>query len=142
VIDEAESLNRDLGLKPGIGQCLMTRATALAGTVPRHVVDDLIAQAEETFAGAGYLDDALGPLAVSVFAAAVEGDQDLAERRRHHLRSRAEGRRPRHWLAVTDVWTGHREAFDRVTWPQGADQAWRDWSQVLADRRAAANPTT
>jgi hypothetical protein len=140
VIDEAEALNRDLGLKPGIGQCLMTRATALAGTAPLPAIDDLTAQAEETFASGGYVDDAIGPLAISVFAAAVAGDQDLAEQRRRHLQARAEGRRPRHWLAVADVWTGHREAFERMAWPQGAEQAWRDWRQVLTDRRSATTP--
>lgn len=134
LIDQAEELNRDLGMKPGIGQCQMARATVFAGSAPRHVIDELTVQAEETFTSAGYLDDAFGPLAVAVLAAAVEGDEDLAEQRRRHLQRRAKGRRPRHWLAVADAWTGHREAFDRVAWPQGSEQALRDWNTVLNER--------
>jgi tetratricopeptide (TPR) repeat protein len=138
VIEQAESLNRDLGMKPGIGQCLMTRATATTGTAPPGAVDELVDEAVATFRGAGYLDDALGPLAVSVFAACVGADRNLALRRREHLYQQAEGRRPRHWLAITDVWTGEPDAFNRVAWPQGAEQAWRDWEQVLNRRRSSA----
>lgn len=136
VIDRAEALNRDLGIEPGIGQCLMTRATALAGTQPRPVIDQLLEESHDIFAGAGYLNDALGPLAIAVFAAAVDGDTDLAKHFRRRLYSEAAGRLPRHWLAVADVWTGQRDAFDQAQWPQGADQAWQAWADVLAQRQS------
>jgi tetratricopeptide (TPR) repeat protein len=135
IIDRAEALNRDLGMKPGIGQCLMSRATALAGTEPLSAIEQLLEEAHDVFTGAGYLDDALGPRAVEVFAAAVDGDDELAKQHRRRLYREASGRLPRHWLAVSDVWTGQREAFDQVRWPQGADKAWQAWSDVLTRRR-------
>jgi tetratricopeptide (TPR) repeat protein len=138
VIDQAEALNRELGMKPGIAQCLMTRATALTGTEPRPVIEQLLDEAHDTFADAGYLDDALGPRAVAVFAAAVDGDTDLAEERRRRLYAEAAGRLPRHWLAAADVWTGHRDAFDQAQWPQGAEHAWDAWASVLTRRQGNA----
>lgn len=135
VIDQAEALNRELGMKPGVAQCLMTRATALTGTEPRPVIEQLLDEAHDIFADAGYLDDALGPRAVAVFAAAVDGDTDLAEECRRRLYAEAEGRLPRHWLAAADVWTGHRDTFDLVQWPQGAEHAWDAWAGVLTRRQ-------
>jgi tetratricopeptide (TPR) repeat protein len=140
VIDQAEALNRDLGMKPGIGQCLMSRATALAGTEPRPVIEQLLEEAHDIFTGAGYLDDALGPRAIAVFAAALDGDTDLAGQYRHRLYAEAAGRLSRHWLAVADVWTGQRDAFDQVQWPQGAEQAWQDWADVLGQRQIGGTP--
>jgi tetratricopeptide (TPR) repeat protein len=135
IIDRAEALNRDLGMKPGLGQCLMTRATALVGTEPRAVIEQLLDEAHEVFTSAGYLDDALGPRAVAVFAAAADGDDKLAVEHRHRLYREASGRLPRHWLAAADVWTGHRDAFDQVRWPQDADAAWHAWADVLTRRQ-------
>jgi hypothetical protein len=134
-IDEAERLNRELRMAPGIGQCLMSRATAMIGSASSEDVERLLREAEAVFSDAGYLDDALGPLAVAVFAAAVDGDTALAEERRTLLYERAQGRRPRHWLAIADLWTGQRVDVNRLTWPQGPGQAARDWIDVLGQRR-------
>jgi hypothetical protein len=116
----------------------MTRATALTGTEPRPVIEQLLDEAHDTFADAGYLDDALGPRAVKIFAAAVDGDTDLAEEHRGRLYAEAAGRLPRHWLAAADVWTGHRDAFDLAQWPHGAEHAWDAWASVLTRRQGDA----
>lgn len=131
-LDEAETLNRDLNLPPGIGQCLMARAVcALASGSSLDTVDDLLTDAEATFLRSGYLDDALGPVAVGVLAAAATGDSDLAAQRRAALVEQTKGRRPRTWLAAADAWTGQRAWFDQITWPQGRDAAHTDWRSVL-----------
>jgi hypothetical protein len=137
-LEGAERLNRDLRLAPGIAQCLMSRATALVGTAPGDEVERLLRDAQTIFTDAGYLDDALGPSAVAVFAAAVAGDPSLAAERRAALYERAQGRRPRHWLAVTDLWTDQRADFTRLTWPQGSDEAAQAWLDVLEERRRLA----
>lgn len=139
LLDEAETLNRDLNLPPGIGQCLMARAVCAIGTAPLDEVDELLDAADTTFLRAGYLDDALGPVAIGVLAAAAAADNDLAQRRRDELITRSQGRRPRTWLALADIWTGGRDHVDRVTWPQGADQAYADWRAVLTAKGAAAD---
>jgi tetratricopeptide (TPR) repeat protein len=136
LLDEAETLNRDLNLPPGIGQCLMARAVCQMASARPDLgidrIDDVLADAEATFRRAGYLDDALGPVALRVLAAATVGDQELASQRRTALVAQAEGRRARTWLAAADVWTGNRAWFDRIRWPQGADAAYRDWRAVLS----------
>jgi hypothetical protein len=116
-LDEADQLNRDLNLQPGIGQCLVARAVALVGSAPIREVDALLAGADATFSNAGYFDDALGALSAGVFAAAVTGDDQLAEERMETLLSRSEGRRPRTWLAMADAWMDRRDRFDQVSWP-------------------------
>jgi len=136
-IDEAERLNRDLNLQPGIGQCLLARAVALAGTVPLAEVDAILDEADTVFTEAGYYDDALGAPAVGVFAAAVAGDDELAQQRRQALLERSHGRRPRSWLAAVDTWTGHTDHLDQVTWPQHPTQAHTNWTQPLHQRQAA-----
>jgi len=135
ILDRAEALNRELGMKPGIGQCLMSRATALVGTQPLPVIEQLLEEAHEIFTGAGYLGDALGPRAIAVFAAAAEGDTDRADEYRRRLYAAAAGRLPRHWLAAADVWTGHRDAFDQARWPEGAEHAWQAWANALIQRQ-------
>ncbi|WP_306319564.1 MULTISPECIES: hypothetical protein [unclassified Streptomyces] len=137
IIDRAEALNRELGQKVGVAQCLTSRAVALTGTVPLGVVDTLLDEAHATFLDGGFENDALAPLAVAVFAAAVDHDPTLAEERRARLYEAAAGHRPHHWLAAADVWTGHRDEFDAMTWPQGPDRAWQDWTDVLTARRRA-----
>jgi hypothetical protein len=137
-IDDVERLNRDLDLQPGIGQCLLARAVALAGSVPLGDVDAILAEADATFTGAGYFDDALGAPAVSVFAAAVAGDAGLVRERRSSLLARSEGRRPRSWLAIVDTWAGEGDHLPTITWPQGEAEARAAWSSVLDARRADA----
>ena len=134
VVDEAEPLNRDLNLPPGVGQCLMARAVSSVGSVPLDETDELLADADATFRRAGYLDDALGPLALGVFAAAVDGDRSLALRRRQTLIDRGIGRRARTWLAAADAWTGSRDHFDRISWPQGRDAAYDEWAGLVGRR--------
>jgi hypothetical protein len=133
-IDDAERLNRDLNLYPGIGQCLLARAVALAGTAPLDEVDALLAEADTTFNEAGYYDDALGAPAISVFAAVVAGEEDLAQQRRATFLERAQGRRPRTWRALVDVWTNHKDYVDEVTWPQGQLRAVGDWTSPIQGR--------
>lgn len=134
-IDEAERLNRDLKLQPGIGQCLVARAVALAGTAPTHVVDGLLAEADAVFTAAGYHDDALAAVAASVFTAAVAGDAQAAQDRKATLVRRAEGRRPRSWLAVADAWTDDDSHIDDIAWPQGRSEAVTTWRGALEARR-------
>jgi hypothetical protein len=130
-IDDAERLNRDLNLHPGIGQCLLARAVALSGAVPLAEVDVLLAEADTTFTEAGYYDDALGAPAIAVFAAAVTGDHDLSQQRRTTFLERAQGRRPRTWRAIVDAWTHHQDHLGDVTWPQGDGPALADWLSPL-----------
>lgn len=134
-VDEAERLNRHLNLHPGIGQCLVARAVAMAGQAPLADVDVLLAEADAVFTEAGYFDDALAAPAVAVFAAAASGDDELALRRRAAAIERARGRRSRTWLAAVDIWTGGHEHADTVVWPQGRDEAIRAWSAPLQLRR-------
>ncbi|MGH9111317.1 MAG: hypothetical protein ACRDZN_03310, partial [Acidimicrobiales bacterium] len=134
LLDEAEALNRDLNLAPGIGQCVTARAVCGIGTMPRAEVDVLLADADSTFLRAGYVDDALGPVALRVLAAAAAGDDELALERRAELADRSEGRRARTWLAAADAWTDHVGAFDGPTWPQGQDAAYDDWHAALTRR--------
>jgi hypothetical protein len=139
-VDEVEQLNCDLGLPPGIAQCRMAQATALAGRASLAEVDALLEDAVQTFTAAGYLDDAVGPVAVGVFAAAVDGRAELAAARGEDLLARARGRRVRHWLAAAEVWTagagGLAGHLDRMAWPDGPDQAASAWAAPLAARRA------
>lgn len=134
-LDEADQLNRDLDLQPGIGQCLVARAVALTGAAPIGQVDALLAEADTTFSNAGYFDDALAALAAGVFAAAVIGDDRLADERMATLLSRSEGRRPRTWLAMADAWMEGRDWFDQASWPRGRQEAYADWRNVLIERR-------
>jgi hypothetical protein len=134
-IDEVEQLNRDLGLPPGIAQCQMSRATALIGQTPLDDVDQMLTAAADTFTRSGYLDDAIGPLATGVFAAAAYGYPVLAVRRRAELMRRAQGRRVRHWLAAADIWTlGAPEPNHPVTWPSGPEAGTTAWTSPLLDR--------
>ena len=133
--DEAEQLNRDLKLRPGIGQCLVARAVALAGKAPRAQVDGLLAEADAVFTDAGYVDDALTAVAAGVFVAAVAGDDALARERRAVLFERAQGRRPRSLLAVADAWTGE-DGDVAVTWPQGRAEAYAAWRSTVSARRS------
>jgi hypothetical protein len=134
-LDDTERLNRDLNLQPGIGQCLLARAIALAGTAPLADLDAILAEADEVFTNAGYYDDALGAPAVGVFAAAVAGDDELVEQRRTNFIARCQGRRPRTWLAIVDTWAGQRDHLDSITWPQGSAEAYAAWTNVLQRRR-------
>jgi hypothetical protein len=134
-VDEVEQLNRDLGLPPGIAQCQMARATALIGRAPLADIDAQLEAATETFASAGYIDDAIGPIATGVFAAAVAGDMELAQARKEALLTRAEGRRIRHWLAAADIWTTGTDHHHRVMWPEGTEQAVAAWTTPLVSRR-------
>ncbi|KPM56418.1 hypothetical protein ACG83_00135 [Frankia sp. R43] len=134
-IEEIEQLNRDLGLHPGIAQCQMSRATALVGQASLATIDELLDDAAHTFTAAGYLDDAIGPVAVGVFAAAASGDLTLANTRKEALFQQAEGRRVRHWLAAADIWTLGADPHGRVTWPEGADVSVAAWAAPLTARR-------
>jgi hypothetical protein len=134
-VDEAEQLNRDLGMAPGIAQCQMARATALIGQAPLADVDQMLTTAADTFTRSGYLDDAIGPLATAVFAAAAYGQPALAIRRHTDLMQRAQGRRVRHWLAAADIWAlGAPEAEHPVTWATGPRTGAAAWARPLRDR--------
>ncbi|MCL9759193.1 hypothetical protein [Frankia sp. AiPa1] len=134
-IDDIEQLNRDLGLPPGIAQCQMSRATALIGQAPLATIDELLRSASDTFTVGGYLDDAIGPIAIGVFAAAVDGDLERARARKAVLFQRAEGRRVRHWLAAADIWTLGADPHGRVTWPEGTEASVTAWTAPLLARR-------
>src|SRR5262249_12069905 len=140
-VDEIEQLNRDLGLPPGIAQCQMARATALIGRAPLADIDAQLEAATETFASAGYIDDAIGPIATGVCAAAVAGDMEQAQARREALLTRAEGRRIRHWLAAADIWTTGTDHHHRVMWPEGTEQAVAAWTTPLVSRRRSTQET-
>lgn len=140
LLDEAESLNRDLGLHPGIGQCLTARAVAYAGNRPSDDVDALLDEAHTVFVSAGYVDDALAPVAAGVFTAAVGGDLELARARRHELEVQSAGRRTRTWRAAAAAWVGERDHFDAITWPQGSEAAWTSWAGLIAARHDRLDP--
>lgn len=132
-LDEAEALNHDLGLPPGIGQCLTARAIASIGSAPPDEIYATLADADATFTRAGYLDDAIAPVAAAVLVAAT-GNQEEALARRDELISRSHGRRVRTWLAAADAWTNRTEHFDEVSWPSGRDRAYDLWRRVLTTR--------
>jgi hypothetical protein len=69
-----------------------------------------------------------------VFVAAVAGDDQLARERKAALLDRSHGPRPGSWLAVADAWTDDEGRFDDVSWPQGRDDAFSDWSGALLAR--------
>ncbi|CAI7978110.1 conserved hypothetical protein [Frankia sp. Hr75.2] len=135
-IDEVEQLNRDLGLPPGVAQCQMSRATALVGQASLATIDELLDAAAATFTADGYLDDAIGPVAIGVFAAATHGDLELANARKAALFQQAEGRRVRHWLAAADIWTLSTDPQGHVTWPDGTSASVAAWTAPLLARRA------
>lgn len=135
VLDRAERLNRDLALPPGVGQCLAARAVASCRDATRRELAEVLAESEQAFEDAGYLDDAVAALGAAVFVARARNEDDRANQAYDTLIERSIGRRPRTWLAAADVWMDRSTHLTSVSWPLGLQRAVEAWSEPLHRRR-------